>query len=126
MTTSWTTPTKTATAEQKQERKPLMGTNRKYADKPVPEVKEKKPRKKAPEHGLSAYSNRGCRCDVCKAAKAESRRKRNHRNPNGVIAKHGTISRYSNNKCRCDECRAAAAEYARGWRERKRSAQSTT
>lgn len=114
-------PTKTATEKQTRERRPLMGQNKKYADKQVPVPTEPKPRKQAPEHGLTGYAKRGCRCDICRAAKAESRRKRGLRNPNGVTAKHGTISRYSNNRCRCEECRAAAAEYARGWRERQRS-----
>lgn len=120
VTVRYVQPTKTANETQTRERRPLMGQNKQYADKRVPVRKEPKPRKQAPEHGLSAYSNRGCRCDVCKAAKSASRQKRNVRRANGTTAPHGSISRYSNNKCRCDECRAAAAEYARGWRERQR------
>ena len=117
--------TRKATEKQKQERKPLMGKNRVYPTapaEPVAKVKpEPRPRKQAPEHGLTAYNKNRCRCEICRAAKSTSRTKRNLRRPDGTASPHGTISRYSNNKCRCDECRAAAAEYARGWRTRQRS-----
>lgn len=90
-----------------------IGGNHVY-DRPVP-APEAKPMK----HGITGYNQHGCRCELCRAAKAESRKRRGLRRPNGDIPPHGTISRYSNMKCRCDECRAAAAEYARQWRARQ-------
>ncbi|WP_341954552.1 hypothetical protein [Microbacterium sp. LWH13-1.2] len=118
---TWGPITRTPTEEQIRERRSLMGQNKKYVDKPVAKVKpEPRPRKQAPEHGLTAYNKNRCRCDVCRAAKSASRKKRNLRRPDGTVSPHGTISRYSNNKCRCDECRSAAAEYQREWRTRQR------
>ena len=109
VTISWTQPTKTGHPKARAEG---VGKNREYVEEP--------PRKNRPEHGLTGYNKRKCRCEVCVQAKKDSRLRRGLRRPNGGEAQHGTISRYSNNKCRCDECRSAAATYQREWRARQR------
>lgn len=109
VTVRFVAPTKTAKA--KPVRAEGMGTNRVYDKTPEPEQPMK--------HGITGYNQHGCRCELCRAAKAESRKRRGLRRPNGDIPPHGTISRYSNMKCRYDGCRSAAAEYARQWRARR-------
>lgn len=109
----------TKSAPEKPEHRPLNAPVRHHGSE-APQAEVKKSRKRSPAHGITAY-NKGCRCEICRASKVESRRARGLRNPNGVVAEHGTTSRYSNWACRCNLCRAAAAEYARQWRKRKRA-----
>jgi hypothetical protein len=61
------------------------------------------------KHGRSAY-NRGCRCEVCKAATAEYRRAWRARLREGGTPppKHG-VTGYALYGCRCEVCRDAAA-----------------
>lgn len=81
-------------------------------------------------HGYGGYT-RGCRCDVCRAAKAEYVRDRRRRArqmaarftdtsgrhlARGIT--HGTVSGYDENACRCQPCTSAMsakwlAEYHR-------------
>lgn len=75
----------------------------------------------ADEHGYNAYSH-GCRCSVCRAAKADYMREkrraaRRYAGP-GVTARgryvapienHGTTAGYVEHKCRCPECTAVEA-----------------
>jgi hypothetical protein len=61
-------------------------------------------------HSAAAYSNWGCRCEVCCTAAAEKRRREEasrHRRA-ATDAPHGTMSGYVNWSCRCDPCREAA------------------
>lgn len=69
------------------------------------------------EHGYWKYTKEGCRCLICKEAKAESYRK--YADKRGIkkkmprIPNHGTCSEYRNHACRCDDCRKANTEYQR-------------
>jgi len=56
------------------------------------------------KHGISAYSNRGCRCDVCVSAKSEATRERRARLRGKEPPEHGTSSSYSIYGCRCEIC----------------------
>lgn len=67
-------------------------------------------------HNYSSYT-RGCRCDVCRRAKADYQRdlvarRRANGTPDHV---HGTFNGYRNYGCRCDRCteanRLRMAEY---------------
>lgn len=72
------------------------------------------------DHGYGPYTH-GCRCDVCREAKAaymRAKRAEHRREANGPlidesgryvapISTHGTISGYADYKCRCLECTAA-------------------
>jgi hypothetical protein len=62
-------------------------------------------------HGTtSAYRNRGCRCDECRAHNAvRQARQRGARGPlpPGDL-RHGTLNGYTNYRCRCDQCAAAS------------------
>lgn len=60
----------------------------------------------SPEHGTAYRYKRGCRCEECKAATRELKRKMKLRGP----PQHGTESGYKNYGCRCEECKAAGAE----------------
>lgn len=51
------------------------------------------------KHGTANAYNNGCRCDLCKKAKADYRR-------NSPIKNHGTSWNYDKG-CRCDLCREA-------------------
>lgn len=72
-------------------------------------------------HGYGGYT-RGCRCDHCRAAKAEYVRDRRHRGrqiaarftdssgrhlARGIT--HGTASGYVENGCRCRPCTSAVS-----------------
>lgn len=74
-------------------------------------------------HGYGPYTS-GCRCAVCRKAKAEYMRVRrliaraNAHNADGVyvapISRHGTRFGYEEHGCRCDPCHEARlAEDAR-------------
>lgn len=73
-------------------------------------------------HGYTAYTN-GCRCDICKRAKADytaNRRAEAIRTPDLVITDpavtHGRRSTYDERGCRCDPCVTAYKESrGRSW-----------
>lgn len=63
-------------------------------------------------HNHSTYTNRGCRCEVCRAAQAAYMREYKSRiflMPGD--SRHGTDNGYNNYGCRCAKCRAARSEY---------------
>ena len=65
-------------------------------------------------HGTeTGYTHQGCRCDDCRTASADARRRR-RLTPN--VARHG--SEGYRNGCRCDVCRSGYADYS--WRRRGR------
>lgn len=74
-------------------------------------------------HGYNSYT-RGCRCDVCKAAKAERLREYRRSTPaDGVRTfRHGTCSGYSNHGCRCTLCVGWRAGKTVVERQRRRAA----
>ena len=83
-----------------------------------------RPKPVAPTHGLSAYIIFGCRCRVCKDAKAAYARQlraTHAARPPAATVEHGTRNAYDNRCCRCQECRAANAEYFRTYRRRRAS-----
>lgn len=68
------------------------------------------------EHGYVPYT-RGCRCDVCRKAKAEYMSKRRQaavaaREAGGPVGplKHGTRYAYEERGCRCSPCSKAHAQ----------------
>jgi hypothetical protein len=74
-------------------------------------------------HGYGGYS-RGCKCDVCRAGKAERMRELRaeavlRRQSDLVVpgARHGTYAGYKNDMCRCPACSNARRD-----RERERAA----
>jgi hypothetical protein len=77
-------------------------------------------------HGLSAYANGQCRCQVCRTAgtawRREWRRLARFTGPRPGV-KHGLASTYLNYGCRCDPCRDAIRAVQRAYRARKRAAQ---
>jgi hypothetical protein len=76
------------------------------------------------KHGLSGYVDRGCRCDVCRAAKSRANRLGRRRRVALVRAglaeppEHGKSS-YENWGCRCETCSAAHAETMEAQRQRR-------
>jgi hypothetical protein len=75
-------------------------------------------------HGYSGYGY-GCRCEVCRAAKAAymaARRRAaylaDHPVPEGI--RHATRSAYEEHGCRCEPCTAAERNSTR-WRARARA-----
>lgn len=76
------------------------------------------------KHGYySTYTNYGCRCDACKAARAEHMRDYRARlqattQPSEIP--HGAETAYVDYGCRCAVCRAANAAARRKYRARKR------
>lgn len=71
------------------------------------------------KHGMSGYTNYGCRCDICRAAATAYRRKRTAERrlllaADPTLVPHGRASTYGNWGCRCDPCRAA-------WRDASRT-----
>jgi hypothetical protein len=71
-------------------------------------------------HGLSTYTNWGCRCDVCRAAMAAYRRDRRRKMGGRVPPEvpHGRFGTYTNYGCRCEACTAANTAYHRQRRSR--------
>jgi len=82
-------------------------------------------------HGSSGYNNHGCRCAVCRSAKAEymrwwrvnkmndgqrkvdARRDMARRHATRTGFKHGTLDGYTNHSCRCWDCTEAMTAYYR-------------
>ena len=71
-------------------------------------------------HGVSAYSNYKCRCDVCRSAWKEYMQKRRAARKDKRVEidgkmvaahlpdeSHGKESTYTNHSCRCEECTEA-------------------
>ena len=74
------------------------------------------------EHGYNQYTY-GCRCEVCREAKATYMRAKRAEARSRVadlisskgrylapIARHGTIHGYADHKCRCFDCSEAKAQ----------------
>ena len=80
-------------------------------------------------HGTeNAYRNHGCRCDECRAGRAERARSARAKRPRPAreprpLPEHGTTARYQRG-CRCDECREARAEEMRAYRARRRAGET--
>lgn len=82
-------------------------------------------------HGYGPYTN-GCRCGVCKAAKADYQRARRqvagaarHNAGGDYVATgitHGTYAGYTDSGCRCAECVTAKSEADRAMPNTKRRA----
>lgn len=74
-----------------------------------------------PRHGKNGYSNLGCRCEICRAANAESQaaaRVRRAAQPLPDGAEHGSDNAYTNYACRCRPCTTAHTDSHRAWRSR--------
>jgi 5-methylcytosine-specific restriction endonuclease McrA len=72
------------------------------------------------KHGTAAgYGRNKCRCDLCRAWKAEDKRKyrAKKKTADPATIPHGTFTGYSTCGCRCDECKAFAAASSRKHRE---------
>lgn len=71
------------------------------------------------KHGVTGYS-RGCRCDVCRAAKRAYNQEQRRKKLAAVEAGEATFEHgydgYTRWNCRCDTCRSAKAEYQSGRR----------
>ena len=78
----------------------------------------------APKHGYVAYTH-GCRCDICREAKATYQRERRRALKAGGsvprTAQHGLRTTYVEYGCRCSHCRRASAAANRRWYAAKRS-----
>lgn len=94
---------------------------------------EEREKPKAHRHGVSGYS-RGCRCDVCRAAKRAYNQEQHAKRLAAVEAGEATFEHgyegYTRWKCRCDPCRAAKSERqsrgdAKGYMRRYRRARKT-
>jgi hypothetical protein len=78
--------------------------------------------KRISEHGYGPYTN-GCRCAVCKDAKADYMRERRREGRRQASAepvpgvKHGTLFAYDERGCRCGECLDRKRTV---WRDEKR------
>jgi hypothetical protein len=80
------------------------------------------------DHGYSRYTNDGCRCGTCRAAKAAYHRRARAEaaraaRPGRVIAgiKHGTRHGYREKGCRCGDCVAFMRETWRRWDRGRRA-----
>ena len=63
-------------------------------------------------HGTTkGYRYKKCRCDDCKSAKAEERKKSKSRPITGDEEWHGTVSGYVQRGCRCQKCSSAHKQY---------------
>lgn len=111
----YVTPTKAMTERHKQARRKLNEPVRHHGSLPA---------EKPITHGTSSGYRSGCRCDSCREWKAQSRKKKGVRRPNGEPAPHGTTTNYSRG-CRCQECRDAVAAHARRKYAEKKSGKST-
>ena len=64
-------------------------------------------------HGTRKRYEKGCRCDLCRAAATESvRRYRARKDPKSEGFKHGTLTGYACG-CRCEECVQKSRQYQR-------------
>lgn len=79
------------------------------------------------EHGLGAYTNWGCRCEICKESLASSMRtsrkwRIEQTRLNGGIApkEDHNLSTYVNWGCKCDDCLEAKRKDSERYYERKK------
>lgn len=66
------------------------------------------------KHGTpGAYTNRKCRCKVCRKAWSKHvKEERDRRSKSKVPAHvHGTLNGYVNYRCRCIQCKSAVSSY---------------
>lgn len=78
----------------------------------------------AAEHGTMARYRRGCRCELCRAAKAIGRLPQEHRELWALLAdpgdpRHGTTTGYRVG-CRCERCREAKSAAKARYLDEKR------
>jgi hypothetical protein len=80
-------------------------------------------------HGRTGYTNKGCRCDVCRAGNSEYQKELNViRKAKGLPPgdwRHGKASSYINWGCRCTPC-CEAHNQRRGASKKKRKAEKLT
>jgi hypothetical protein len=81
------------------------------------------------KHGSAAsYESGKCRCEECRKAGMDARRRQRERRrervaaENGAKVAHGTWAAYVTDKCRCDECRALKSAYMKQYRSKQKSA----
>lgn len=78
-------------------------------------------------HGtVNAYTNWGCRCDLCRTAHSvasyDARVRRFYQlTTDPTVAPHGVASTYGNWGCRCGDCTAAWAKDARDRTARRKA-----
>jgi len=76
-------------------------------------------------HGtLTGYTGKGCRCPLCKKARAKYQREHVKillERPIPATVKHGTLNAYINYSCSCRDCKAANTEYYRKRRQSKKN-----
>lgn len=80
---------------------------------------------KLPRHGSSrGYNTYKCRCDECKAWRAEEGRQELERKKSRPVPDHvhGTTNGYSNYGCRCEDCTHAKSAASRQLYHRNRDA----
>lgn len=73
-------------------------------------------------HGSeSAYSRKGCRCDVCREGRSARRKAARvpKSRPPLPPTPHGTRTGYVTRKCRCGPCKAANSAYERERKNKK-------
>lgn len=82
------------------------------------------------KHGSAAtYESGKCRCEECRAAGMQARRRQRQRRRERVAAgdashiAHGTWAAYVTDKCRCDVCRALKWAYMKSYRSKQGPAQ---
>jgi hypothetical protein len=74
-------------------------------------------------HGTYAtYTNRNCRCDLCKKAASEYAKAKKLKGLPEGDKRHGTRNGYFNWGCRCDDCKLIGKEYASSRPDGARSA----
>jgi hypothetical protein len=82
------------------------------------------------KHGTKYAYSRGCRCEQCKVAKAQARRRYNPPTgkPRGIPAspvEHGTTTKYKYG-CRCELCKAANTQAMRDYSARYKERHGVT
>ena len=66
----------------------------------------------ASQHGKpTGYVDGNCRCDDCRQAMQETKRKGVAKGMDEDDPRHGTLNAYNNFKCRCDSCKETASQY---------------
>jgi len=82
-------------------------------------------------HGRAAsYESGKCRCDECRRAGMEARRRQRERRralraeSDGTGIAHGTWAAYVTDKCRCEQCRALKSAYMKQYRARQRASRT--
>jgi hypothetical protein len=81
------------------------------------------------KHGrASTYESGKCRCEQCRAAAMDARRRQRERRRQKVAAGdtsrvvHGTWAAYVTDGCRCEECRRFKSDYMKKYRARRQPA----